>query len=218
MGGPLVIDPAGWQLHAEHFAERHGLIVIIALGESIVAIGVGAEGGVDNGVFLAAALGMAVAAAQWWAYFDVVSTFSARNLAAQPAGRPQNTLARDCYSYLHFPMVAGIVLTALGMKTTLAHVHDPLHWETATALIGGVVHYLLAHVGFAYRDHKAVKSIRLAAIVALVALLPLTHELEAIYVLALAAAVVAAMIAWETVRYAEQRDLIRHAQPEAVPE
>ena len=70
VGGPYVFGAEGWHLHAEHFAERHGLIVIIALGESIVAIGVGAAGEVDAGVIVAAVLGIALAAAQWWAYFD----------------------------------------------------------------------------------------------------------------------------------------------------
>src|SRR4051812_3833649 len=71
MGGPFLFGSEGWKLVPAHFAERHGLIVLIALGESIVAIGVGAEVGVDAGVVIAAVLGVAVAAALWWLYFDV---------------------------------------------------------------------------------------------------------------------------------------------------
>ena len=70
-----------------HFAERHGLIIIIALGESIVAIGVGAEGDVDAGIIVAACLGIAIAAALWWVYFDVVAVVASRHLASQPVGR-----------------------------------------------------------------------------------------------------------------------------------
>src|SRR4029453_16900030 len=106
--------------------ERHGVIVIIPIGESIVAIGVGAGHVVDAGVVAAAILGIAVAAAFWWLYFDVVAYLAARNLTELPPGRKRNERARDVYSYIHFPMVAGIVLVALGMKTTLAHVGDEL--------------------------------------------------------------------------------------------
>ena len=78
MGGPFLFGADGWKLVPGHFAERHGLIVIIALGESIVAIGVGAEAGVDAGVVAAAVLGMAVAAALWWVYFDVIALVAER--------------------------------------------------------------------------------------------------------------------------------------------
>ena len=100
-------------------AERHGLIFIIALGESIVAIGVGAEAGLD--VRSAAVLGVALAAAMWWAYFDVVALVAARRLAELPVGREQNEMARDSYSFLHFPMVSAWCSSALGLKTTIAH-------------------------------------------------------------------------------------------------
>ena len=90
------------------------MIVIIALGESIVAIGVGSQAGVDAGVVAAAVLGIAVAGALWWLYFDVVALVAERRLANAAAGRERNQIARDSFSYLHFPMVAGIVLLALG--------------------------------------------------------------------------------------------------------
>src|SRR5919198_5857942 len=90
VGGPLVIDPSGWRMQPEHFAERHGLIVIIALGESIVAIGGGAETGVTTGVAFAAVLGIAVAAAMWWMYFDGVALVAARRLEKAAEGREPN--------------------------------------------------------------------------------------------------------------------------------
>jgi low temperature requirement protein LtrA len=149
MGGPLIIDPSGWRLEPSHFAERHGLIVIIALGESIVAIGIGAEHvDIDAGIVAAACLGIAVAAAMWWLYFDVVALVAERRLHNAKPGHERNTVARDSYSYLHFPMVAGIVLLALGLKKTLEHVEDPLEVVPATALLAGPAVYLLAHVAF----------------------------------------------------------------------
>src|SRR5215207_7848282 len=145
MGEPYLFGSEGWKLVPRHFVERHGLIVIIALGESIVAIGVGAEAvDVDAGVVAAAVLGIAVAAALWWLYFDVVALVAERRLSNAAVGREQNEIARDSFSYLHFPMVAGIVLLALGLKKTLEHVEDPLETVPAVATLGGVGLYLLA--------------------------------------------------------------------------
>ena len=123
---PYLFGSEGWQLAPSHFAERHGLIIIIALGESIVAIGVGAHGHVNAGVVAAAVLGIVVAGALWWAYFDIVALVAERRLSRAKVGREQNEIARDSFSYLHFPMVTGIVLLALGMKKTLAEVDEHL--------------------------------------------------------------------------------------------
>jgi low temperature requirement protein LtrA len=210
MGGPLVIDSSGWRLKPAHFAERHGLIVIIALGESIVAVGVGAEAGVDAGVVVAAVLGVAVAAAQWWIYFDVVALVAERRLSDAAPGKEQNEMARDSYSYLHFPMVAGIVLIALGMKKTLGHVEDPLKLVPAVALLGGAALYLLAHVAFRLRNIRTLNVMRLAAAVVLVALIPPAVEIPSLATLAILAAVLAALIAYEAIRYADARDRVRH--------
>jgi low temperature requirement protein LtrA len=136
VGGPFLFGAEGWKLVPGHFAERHGAIIIIALGESIVAIGVGASPDVDAGVVVAAVLGTVVAAALWWTYFDVVALVAARRLGQAAEGRERNEMARDSYSYIHYLMVAGIVLIALGLKKTLAHVGDPLTTETAVAMLG----------------------------------------------------------------------------------
>ena len=212
MGGPLVIDPSGWRLVPGHFAERHGLIIIVALGESIVAIGVGAAAGVDGGVIAAAVLGMAVACALWWAYFDVSALAAGQRLAHEESVPVRNRLARDGFSYLHLPMVAAIVLIALGMKTTLAHVGDPLGWETATALVGGTALYLLAHVGFKLRALGTLSVHRLVAAVALVAFVPLARELEPLLTVTVVAAVLWSTIGLEAARYAEARREIREAE------
>jgi low temperature requirement protein LtrA len=101
MAGPYFFGAEGWTLVPGHFAERHGLIVIIARGESIVAIGVGASGTLDLGIGAAAVLGVFLAAALWWTYFDVVALISARRLGEAEPGRVRNELARDSYSYIH---------------------------------------------------------------------------------------------------------------------
>lgn len=211
MAGPLFIDSSGWRLAAGHFAERHGLIIIVALGESIVAIGVGAGADVDGGVILAAVLGMALAAAFWWVYFDVSALIAASRLAEVEDIRERNELARDAFSYLHLPMVAAIVLVALALKQTLAHVGDPLGWEPAAALVGGASLYLLAHVAFKYRGVRNVSVPRLVVAVALLALLPVAHRADAIVTVGAVAAVMWALLVFEAWRHAEARQEIRHA-------
>ena len=209
MGEPYLFGAEGWKLLPGHFAERHGLIFIIALGESIVAIGVGAEAGVDAGVVVAAFLGIAVAAALWWLYFDVVALYAARRLATATVGREQNELARDSYSYLHFPMVAGVVLLALGLKKTLGDVGEPLHLVPATATLGGTAVYLLAHVAFRLRNVGSLNRHRLTCAILLLALLPLAVEVPALATVAMLAALLSALVAYETVRYSEARGRIR---------
>src|SRR5438094_6800076 len=110
----------GWRVSPEHFVERFGLIIIIALGESIVAIGVGAAGlPLDAGVIVAALLGITVAACIWWSYFDWL-IYAVQAKLVEATGPRRAALARDAYSYLHLPMVGGIVLFSLGLKVMLA--------------------------------------------------------------------------------------------------
>ena len=210
VGEPFIFGAEGWKLVPGHFAERHGLIVIIALGESIVAIGVGAEAGVDAGVVAAAILGIVVAAALWWLYFDVVALVAERRLSTAAVGREQNELARDSYSYLHFPMVAGIVLLALGLKKTIANVDEPLKLVPAAALLGGTSVYLLAHVAFRLRNLHTLNKQRLVCAIVLVALVPLAREISALATLGVAAVLLSALIAYEAIRYADARERIRH--------
>jgi low temperature requirement protein LtrA len=210
MGEPYLFGSEGWKLVPGHFAERHGLIFIIALGESIVAIGVGAGADVDAGVVAAATLGIAVAAALWWLYFDVVALVAERRLSRAAQGREQNNLARDSYSYLHFPMVAGVVLLALGLKKTLSGVDDPLEVVPATAALGGTAVYLLAHVAFRLRNVGTLNPHRLACAVVLVALLPVALELPALATLGVVAGVLGVLVAYEAVRFSEARDRVRH--------
>jgi len=209
--GPYFFGAEGWKLAPHHFAERHGLIIIIALGESIVAIGLGVTGSVDLGIVTAAVLGTAVAAALWWLYFDVVALVSARRLSEAPEGRVRNEIARDSWSYLHFPMVAGIVLVALGMKKTLGDVEQPLELVPATALLGGTALYLLAHVAFRLRNVHTLNSRRLGLAIVLLALAPLVDALRlpALGTIAILAAALVALVAYETHSYGESRTRVR---------
>jgi low temperature requirement protein LtrA len=209
VGEPYVFGAEGWKLSPGHFAERHGLIVIIALGESIVAIGVGAEEGVDAGVVVAAVLGTTIAFALWRLYFDVVALVAERRLVNAEKGRERNEVARDSFSYLHFPMVAGIVLVALGFKKTLEHVDDPLKLVPAVALLGGTTLYLLAHVAFRWRNVHRFSWQRVLAAGVLLALIPAAVEIPALVTIAIVAALLAALITYETVAFAELRQRLR---------
>ncbi|MDX2694932.1 low temperature requirement protein A [Streptomyces ipomoeae] len=158
--GIFITGKSGWRVASPaHFSERHGLIVIIALGESIVAIGVGVTGyPVTIPVVAAAALGLLISAALWRLYFHGVSEPTEHRLA-QLTGDARTTLARDVYTFLHLPLVAGVVITALGMKKTLQQVADtehyglaePLHGMPAWALAGGVGLFLLASAAILLR-------------------------------------------------------------------
>jgi low temperature requirement protein LtrA len=210
MGLPYFFGIDGWKLVPGHFAERHGLIVIIALGESIVAIGVGASGALDFGIGAVAVLGVALAAAMWWIYFDVVALISARRLGEAEPGRVQNALARDSYSYIHLALVAGIVLTAFGLKTTIAHYDAHLHAEAAFALLGGVACYLLGLVAFRYRHVQTLNRQRLVLALVLLIVVPVATEIPAVISLAVADVLIWAMIVYEHRGYDERRDRLRH--------
>jgi len=213
MAGPYFIRPDGWKLVPGHFAERHGLVMIIALGESIVAIGVGAAGVVDWGIVAAAVLGVGLTAAMWWVYFDIVALVAGRRLGEAPAGRERNTMARDSYSYLHLPMIAGVVLVALGMERTIGGVDAHLRAEIAFALLGGLAVYLLGHVAFRYRHIHTINRQRLLLAVVLLALVPVAVEVPALLSLAIANVLIWAMIVYETRSYGEGRRQVRRPAP-----
>jgi low temperature requirement protein LtrA len=211
--GPAVFGRGrGWRVSADHFAERHGLIIIIALGESIVAIGVGAGSiDLDLGVVVAAVLAIVLVSALWWMYFDVAAIF-ARTRLSNATGLEQARLARDCYSYLHLPMVAGIVLFALALKKTLVHVGDPLDTIPAVALCGGVALYLIAHVAFLVRLTRRVFRRRTIGAVVAFALIPVATQVPALLSLALVAATCVFVVAYEALRHREHRAQIRHPE------
>ena len=209
LGVSLVRGVSGFRVHAGHFVERYGLIVIIALGESIVAIGVGASGlELGAGVVLAAVLGVALAAALWWAYFDLFVLVAERRLYAAK-GAERARLARDSYPYLHLPMVAGIILVALGIKKTMAHVGDPLGTIPAVALCGGVALYLLGHNAFRLRDVGSVSVRRFVVTILCCALIPVAVSVPSLVTLAILAGLMSALAAFETATSREFRRELR---------
>jgi low temperature requirement protein LtrA len=216
-GGPALFGLAGWRLVPGHFAERHNLIIILALGESIVALGVGSHVDLTAGVVIAAVLGVALAAAFWWTYFDVVALVTARRLVLAQQGIVRNRLARNSYSYLHFPMVAGIILVALGLEETLADVDHVLASEYAFALLGGVSIYLLAHVALRLQNAHTLNRQRLALALLLFALIPAAVHVPALAALAGLNVLFWLMIIYEHHKYDERRWALRHGLDPDLP-
>ncbi len=209
-GGPFLFGSAGWRLVPGHFAERHAAVVIIALGESIVAIGAGtAPSDITVPVVLVAVGGVFLSAALWWLHFDVVALATQRRLSAMEPGQARNVLARDAYSYLHLVLVAGIVLLALGMKTTLADIDAPLRVQSGAALAGGVAVFLLGHVAFRWRFARTINRERLGTGALLILLVPLAPSVPAWVALAVVAAVTWALVVYETTAWSDTRGFIR---------
>ncbi len=208
-GGPLVLGVGGFKVSASHFAERFALIIIIALGESIVAIGVGAAGlELDFDLLLASALGVAIACSLWWAYFDWMAIHAER-VFSQTEGHERARMARDAFSYLHLPLTAGIILVALGIKKTLEHVDEPLATVPTVALFGGIALYLLGHVAFRLRLHSGFGRGRFITAMAALALIPPATQVDALPALGIAAALTGTLIGYEMLRFAGPRAQVR---------
>lgn len=214
--GIYLSGPEGWQLRgAAHFAERHGLIVIVAIGESLVAIGVGvARYPVSVPVVGGAVCGVVLAACLWWLYFDVVARVVERRMAAL-RGAERTRLARDSYTYLHFPLVASVLFIALGLKKVMQYVADgdpataALSGVPLLALYGGLAVHLLAHVAFRRRGTGTWNPHRTLAAVLLLALVPVADRLPALGALALATAVLVGLVGYEVARFADARARVR---------
>ena len=210
--GPVVIGVGrGWRVASEHFAERHALIILIALGESIISIGLGVGLELDTGVVVASALGIVVVSALWWLYFDVAAIFAQRRLV-QARGLELHRLALHAYSYLHLPMVAGIVLFAFGLETTLHQLDEALANVPAVALCGGAALYLLAEITFLLRTTGRIFRRRTAAAIVLLALIPAATAIPALAALALVSAVCALLVAYEAIGRREYRVRVRHPE------
>jgi low temperature requirement protein LtrA len=205
--GAALSGARGWQLHPSHLAERYGLVLIIALGEAFVSIGIGATGiGIGPGEVLAAILGILVATSFWLAYFDFFAIRGEQFLRARE-GPERVALARDAYAYAHFPMIVGIVLFAFAMKTIVAHVGDELDSVAAFALCGGSALYLLTYSAIRIRIERRfrVSRGRLAAAVALLLLIPVAMTVPALVALALVTVVWLALHTYELVWWREAR-------------
>jgi low temperature requirement protein LtrA len=203
--GPAFVGVSGWRVHPAHFVERHGLIVIIAIGESLVAIGLGARGTkLDAGEIVAALLGLLVATSFWLAYFDFF-TIRARQLLTDRSGDARTALARDAFTYLHLPMIIGIVLFAFAMKKTLAHTGDELGTIEAVSLCGGSALFLSSFVALRWRVSRAVRGGRLVASITFALLTPVVLVVPAAVALALVAGVWVALHAYELIWWREAR-------------
>ena len=171
----------------------------------MIAIGLGARGtALGTGVIVAAVLGLVVVASFWLAYFDFFP-IRGQQLLTDRSGAQRTALARDVYTYLHLPMVAGIVLFAFAMKTTLAHVGDELDTVPALGLCGGPALYLLAYVALRLRVSRTVGRGRLVAAVACALLWPLAVAVPALVTLTLVTAVWVALHAYEIIWWREAR-------------
>jgi len=223
-GSALIARGQGWHISPAHFAERYGLIVIIALGESVIALGVAARGSsLTAGIVAASILGIGVIAALWWSYFDVYSVLAQQQLS-ETSDAVRARLAHDYYSYLHLPMIAGIVLFALGLKLSIEHLDDPLDVIPAVALCGGLSLYFLTHVVLRIRLVAFVRRNtsdrpgwigpgRLVAGLAMLALIPAALVAPALMSLVLVTAVCWALIAWDVLHYRAEREAVREARP-----
>jgi low temperature requirement protein LtrA len=203
--------PKGWRVSPGHFAERFSLIMIIVLGESIVAIGVGLEGhDLGIGEVAAAVLGVAIAGSLWWSYFDVAAPEAERRLR-ETRGEEQTVMAMDAYAYMHLLLIAGIVMLALGLKKVIGYVDAPLETVPAVALCGGAALYLAGHALFRFRMLGSVARERLLAALLCLALIPLATGADALIAELALAVVLVGLIAWEAVRFADERRRIRTA-------
>jgi low temperature requirement protein LtrA len=201
--GAVLSGSTGWQVHPSHFAERYGLVLIIALGEAFIAVGIGATGiGIGLGEVVAAILGLLVATSFWLAYFDFFSIRGERMLV-DARGPERVALARDAYTYLHFPMIVGIVLFAFAMKNIVAHVGDELDSVTAFALCGGSALYLLTYSAIRMRIERRWRVSRGRLVAAV--LLPVATMVPALAALALVTAVWLALHTYELVWWREAR-------------
>ena len=163
-------------LSAGHFAERHGLVIIVALGESIVSIGVGFRAvHLGFGAILVAVLGLCIAYYLWWFYFAGGDARAERVLAGTADPLRRARLALEAWGYAHYPMLLGIVVLSVGIKTTVGHAFEQLPWGQTVALGGGAALYLLGHAAFLARLGLRGVPFRLAAAALVLATIPLGH-------------------------------------------
>lgn len=205
----------GWRIQSlEHFVERYRLVVILALGESVIAVGTGASGtAVDWQLLVGAGLGVLAATALWWLYFDVSADAAEQALRRVDAARRVRA-AIDAYTYVHFAMVLGIVVTAVGVEEVLANAgdDDSLGGFAGGCLFLGPALFIAGHVVSWLRLNGTFKRQRIIAAAALVALVPVAGAIEPLPALALLVGVLAVLVAYETRRYADVRAEVMRAR------
>ncbi|TYB39889.1 low temperature requirement protein A [Micromonospora sp. AP08] len=217
----LLAGTDGWQItSAEHWTERYDLILIIALGESVISVGVGGNligKPVTWPAIPAAIFGILFTAALWWVHFDMIGP-AARIALHAAEGRPRVAMARDAYAYLYLPMIAGVILFALGAEELVRTITDPAggvaeraHGPAVPLLFAGVLLYLAADMAFQLRTLRTVSWTRVATLVALAAVLPVGRHLPALAALGLLTAICIALVAAELVMMADARTALRRA-------
>jgi low temperature requirement protein LtrA len=202
IAAPLVQITAGYvhkiEMHsimAGHFVERHGLVMIIAIGESVVAIGAGFRGvHLGLGAILVAVLGLCVAYYLWWIYFAGDDERSEHVLAGTADPRRRARLALNAWGYAHLIMLLGIVVLAVGIKKTVGHAFEPLHWGEAIVLAGGIALYQIGHAVFLRLLGIKGWVHRLLAAAVVLATIPLGHYVAVAQLAAVALIMAAAAI------------------------
>ncbi|HEX4399928.1 MAG TPA: low temperature requirement protein A [Galbitalea sp.] len=205
-----------WRVHsASHWAERHGLVVILALGESVVAIGSGAaHSPLSLAVVIGAILALLLTTGLWWLYFDAASRAAEEKLESE-TGRDRSALATDAYTYLHLLLIAGIVISALGVEEIMARAgsSSPLGLFGGCALFGGTSLYLFGHAAFWKRVGDSWKVWRLAGATTLLALVPLSLITPPLAALGVVVAVTAIVVTIESALFAQERAEFRAREP-----
>jgi low temperature requirement protein LtrA len=195
-GAPLVVGMGGFRVAPSYFIERHGAIIIIALGEAIVELGAGGARNLHSpGVIAALVLGVLISATLWWTYFGL--TAGAEKRMQKTSGDERVRLARDAYSYLHLPLVAGVVFFAVGAHAAVEHVHAALRPLPALALTGGVALFYLADVAYRWRDHHQLTTDRMVTGAAAILVCPAAVHVPAMATLVILTAIGVARLSWE---------------------
>jgi low temperature requirement protein LtrA len=171
---PLLAGTGDFEIEAPHFVERHGLLVIIAIGESIVAIGIGAgKLPLDAALIGVAVLGLAVSAGMWWAYFGRDEDAAAEHALAHAPPGTSGKVAIEAFGYAHFPILLGIIAAAAGLKFAIAHPSEELELRHALELAGGLSLFLLGDALFRARLGLDAAALRGAAALAALVTVPL---------------------------------------------
>ena len=195
-GSPLIAGTNGLRVVPSYFIERHSAVIIIALGEAIIELGAGATGDLHHPAVLGAVvLGVLISATLWWTYFGLTAGAEERMRRTSAADRPQ--LARDAYSYLHLPLVAGIVFFAVGARVSVEHIDEPLAPLAALALTGGIALFYAAEVAYRWRDHHQLTVDRLLTAAAALLVFPVAVSVPAVLSLAILTAIGVLRLAWE---------------------
>ncbi|MDT7754408.1 MAG: hypothetical protein QOH27_306, partial [Mycobacterium sp.] len=195
-GSPLLAGTNGLRVVPSYFIERHGSVIIIALGEAIIALGAGASEDLRHPSVLGAVVcGVLISATLWWTYFGLTAGAELRMQRTSAVDRPR--LARDAYSYLHLPLVAGIIFFAVGARVSIEHIGEPLAPLPALALTGGVALFYAAEVAYRWRDHHQLTVDRLLAAAAALLVFPVAISVPAVVSLTVLTAIGVLRLAWE---------------------